>query len=171
MTDPQIRGRVRRFESADREAVLALHRRALREAGTDPADVPGTDDLRAVRETYVAPGGEFLVVECDDAIIAMGGLRVDTPACAEREEATDDAVGELLRMRVDPDHQREGYGSAILDALETAAHERGLDRLTLTTARRQTAATEFYPANGYAYVGEESFGEYDLLRFEKSLES
>ncbi|MFB6087160.1 MAG: GNAT family N-acetyltransferase [Haloarculaceae archaeon] len=158
---------VRRFEASDREAVRTLHRRALRAAGTDPADVPGTDDLRSVRETYVESGGEFLVVERDGEVVAMGGLRVDTPACEEREGE----VGELLRMRVDPDHQREGYGTAVLGALETAARERGLDRLTLTTARRQTAATEFYPANGYERVGTEAHGEYELLRFEKSLDS
>ena len=40
---------VRRFRPADTEAVVALHRGALRDAGTDPDDVPGTRDLRRAK--------------------------------------------------------------------------------------------------------------------------
>lgn len=144
---------VRPYEPGDAAAVRSLHERALRAAGTDPDDVPGVDDLGRIPEAFDA----FRVCERDGAVVAMGGLVVDG------------RVAELKRMRVDPDHQREGHGSAVLDALERAARERGVRRLTLTTARRQTAATRFYPANGYEQVGTERYGEYELLRFEKPL--
>jgi ribosomal protein S18 acetylase RimI-like enzyme len=154
---------LRRAEPADGPELRRLYRAAMRAEGTDPADVPDTDDLADVGAAYVDPGGEFLVVESEGHIVAMGGLAVDGEDLADGE-------GELFRIGVDTDHQRRGYGSAILAGLEDAARERGLDRIVLTTARRQAAATEFYPAHGYERVGRERQGEYRLVRFAKSLE-
>jgi len=156
---------VRRYELADAEAVQRLHRRALSAAGTDPADVPGTADLRWIPETYLEPGGEFLVVELGGAtddrgesIVAMGGLVVD------------DARGELYRVAVDPARQRAGYGSLLIEELEAAARERGVERIASTTARRQVAAVAFYAARGYEETGRERHGEYELIGFEKRLD-
>lgn len=155
---------LRRYRPGDADAVRRLHERALREAGTDPGDVPGTRDLRWIEAAYVDPGGEFLVVELDGTdesgggVVAMGGLVVDG------------AVGELFRVAVHPDHQREGYGSAVMQGLEDAARESGVERLVLTTAARQQAATAFYPARGYTRTGRERHGDYQLLRFEKRLQ-
>ena len=158
---------LRRFEPGDTERIVSLHRRALREAGTDPDDVPGTADLRWVRQAYLDTGGEFLVAErpadgtCPDGdadrIVAMGGLVVDG------------AVGELFRLAVDPDYHRRGYGSTLLDGLETAARDRGVSRLRLTTASRQEAAVSFYRSRGYEEVDRGRNGEYELLRFAKRL--
>lgn len=157
--------RLRRYRPSDRAAVLALHERALRAAGTDPTDVPGADDLRRIPEAYL-DGGEFLVVEDggdrddrrDCGIVAMGGLRVDGP------------VGTCYRMRVAPERQREGLGSLVLDGLERAARDRGVERIELTTAARQRAAMAFYPARGYERVGRRSEGDYELVEFAKALD-
>jgi len=154
---------LRRAEPSDGPELRRLYRAAMRAEGTDPADVPDTDDLSDVESAYVEPGGEFLVVESENETVAMGGLAVDGDDLADGE-------GELFRIGVDTDHQRRGYGSAILAGLEDAARERGLDRIVLTTARRQEAATEFYPAHGYERMGHERHGEYQLVRFAKSLE-
>lgn len=157
-------GTLRRYEPGDGEAVRRLHRTALADAGTDPDDVPGTEDLSDVAGRYLDAGGEFLVVE-DDAtgeVVAMGGLAVEgdgTPADA----------GELFRIAVDPERQREGHGARIVDGLEDAARERGLDRVVLWTAQRQRAAVRFYRARGYEGADHRTEGEYELLRFEKSL--
>jgi len=153
---------IRRAGPDDAERLRRLHRTALRRAGTDPDDVPGTDDLADVQLTYVDPGGEFLVVETDGRIVAMGGLTVEGEDLAPGE-------GELLRIAVDPDYQRRGLGSEIMSALERAARDRDLDRIVLTTARRQAAATEFYPARGYEEIGRRREGEYELLRFAKEI--
>ncbi|MFB6150538.1 MAG: GNAT family N-acetyltransferase [Haloarculaceae archaeon] len=161
---------VRRYEPADEAAVRRVHERALLDAGTDPADVPGTADLGWIEAAYVEPGGEFLVAEADGEVVATGGLVVDDRGGSGGDDADDPVEGELFRLAVDPDHQREGYGTAVLDGLEAAARERGVDRLALTTARRQAAATEFYPARGYERVGRERHGEYELIRFEKRLD-
>jgi ribosomal protein S18 acetylase RimI-like enzyme len=170
-------GRLRRYEPRDREAVWTLHRTALREAGSNPEDVPDNDDIRDIEANYLDAGGEFLVVEVgegdgsgedaggdsDREVVAMGGLAVegvDIPADA----------GELLRIAVDPDHQREGYGDRVVAGLEEAARERGLDRVSLWTAQRQRSAVRFYRSRGYEGADHRTEGEYELIRFEKALD-
>ena len=148
---------VRRYRPSDADAVRRLHERVLRDAGTDPADVPGTDDIENVEAAYIDSGGEFLVVEDDGEVVAIGGLKVDGTA------------GELFRMRVAVDRQGEGIGSELLAALEDAARERGVETLTAETARRQRNAVHFYPANGYEPVDTSPRGEYTLIDYEKDL--
>lgn len=157
MGDTEATDQIRRFEPGDTDAVVALHGRALAAEGTDPDDVPGTRDLQWIEAAYLERGGEFLVAEVGGELVAMGGLAVD------------DAVGELFRIAVAPGHQREGYGSALVDALERAARERGVERLVLTTARRQDAAVRFYRARGYAETDRERYDGYELIRFEKAI--
>lgn len=161
--DETVDGALRRYEPGDRDAVVSLHRTALREAGTNPEDVPDNDDLRDVESTYLDTGGEFLVVEVDGEIVAMGGLAVDGDEIPLR-------AGEFLRIAVHPDHQRAGYGSAILAGLEESARERGLDRVFLWTAQRQRSGVAFYQSRGYEGTDHRTEGSYELLRFEKSLE-
>lgn len=156
--------RLRRYEPRDREAVWTLHRTALREAGSNPEDVPDNDDIRDIEGNYLDAGGEFLVVESGDAVVAMGGLTVEG-------EAIPAGAGELLRIAVDPDHQREGYGDRIVAGLERAARERGLDRVFLWTAQRQRSAVRFYRARGYEGTDHRTEGAYELIRFEKALGS
>ncbi|WP_436910955.1 GNAT family N-acetyltransferase [Halosimplex marinum] len=167
-------GRLRRYEPRDREAVWRLHRTALRAAGSNPEDVPNSDDIRDIEGNYLDAGGEFLVVEvggqssaggdADGEVVAMGGL------AGEGEEIPEGA-GELLRIAVDPARQREGYGGRIVAGLEDAARERGLDRVFLWTAQRQRSAVRFYRARGYEGTDHRTEGEYELLRFEKGLGS
>ncbi|WP_181684775.1 GNAT family N-acetyltransferase [Halorhabdus salina] len=148
---------VRRFRPGDRPAVRHVHRRALADAGTDPDDVPGNADLRWIEETYLRSDGAFLVAERDGEIVACGGLLVDG------------AVAELMRIAVDPSHQHEGLGTAIVDHLEGVAEQRGCEKVVLTTASRQVAATEFYPARCYERVDTWQTNGYELLDFEKEL--
>ncbi len=153
---------------------------------TDPDDIPGTDDLRAIEERYLDAGGEFLVGVCPDTgtdtatdgtaaapsvqdglLVAMGGV-LPNEAGHDDERAVAGAA-ELHRMRVAPTHQREGYGRALLRALEGWARAAGYDPLLATTARTQPAAVEFYREAGYEAVGESTEAGYELLHFEKSL--
>ncbi|MFB6111914.1 MAG: GNAT family N-acetyltransferase [Halobacteriaceae archaeon] len=169
----------RRYQPPDAEAVWTLHERAMAAAGTDPSDIPGTDDLQRIEEAYLASGGEFLVgihthagVEgletTDGSLLAMGGF-LPTDAGYEDERTVEGDAAELHRMRVAPAYQRRGYGTGLLESLEARAAAMGIDRLLATTAERQTAAVEFYPAHGYREVERSSHGDYHLLHFEKSL--
>jgi len=73
------RSDVRRFQPGDGPAIERLYRRALQTAGTDPDDVPGNGDLRLIGQTYLDTGGEFLIADGEDGIVACGGLLRDGP--------------------------------------------------------------------------------------------
>lgn len=149
---------IRRYQPRDADAVRRLNDEVLRDAGTDPADIPHPDDIADVQGAYLDTGGEFLVSEVDGRVVGMGGLRVD---------GTD---GELFRMRVAIDEQGEGIGSELLGALETAARERGVERLSAWTAQRQSAAVAFYPKHGYDRVATATRDpDYTLVHFRKEL--
>jgi GNAT superfamily N-acetyltransferase len=185
--DAQSELTLRDYDPRDAEAVWTLHEWALSNAGTDPADVPGTDDLRRIESAYRDAGGAFLVgvvaavpagdeerggdrgppATFDGRLVAMGGF-----VPCESGRADERAVGgaaELHRMRVAPTHQRRGYGRAILHALEARAREAGFGRLLATTARRQQSAVNFYPDEGYREVDRSTAGEYELVHFETEL--
>jgi ribosomal protein S18 acetylase RimI-like enzyme len=173
--------RFRRFDpSRDDPADLrALHERALRDAGTDADDVPGTEDLDRVGETYL-DGGEFLVGYDGDseagALLAMGGFRPASdlppgghegfePGAADPAEAV-----ELFRIAVEPEAQGHGLGAAVLGELEQRAVGAGFEWVVLTTAAHQRAGVELYRSRGHEEVGRMQEGEYELIRFEKRLE-
>lgn len=179
--------RFRRYEPGDADAVWALHEWAMAGTGTDPADIPGTEDLRSVETAYREAGGAFLVgvldgdpatvtpagsdrlppATADGTLVAMGGL-VPNEAGHDDERSVAGAA-ELHRMRVAPTHQRRGYGRQLLAELETSARELGFETLLATTARTQPAAVAFYPAAGYEQVGESTVAGYELVHFEKPL--
>jgi GNAT superfamily N-acetyltransferase len=173
---------LRRYDTRDADAVWDLHEWAMRTAGTDPADVPGTDDLRRIEGHYLETGGAFLVgigdaagAEIDAAVpetfdgplVAMGGVLPSESG--HDDERTVPGAGELHRMRVAPPLQGRGYGRDLLIALERRAADLGFETLLATTAARQEAAVQFYPAAGYREVDRSTHGEYELLHFEKTL--
>lgn len=119
---------------------------------------PWNDDLKSIEAVYLRSGGEFLVGTVDGEVVAMGGLR-----------RIDAARAEIKRMRVDPAHQRRGYGRAVLLALEARAHELGYSVLRLDTSIHQTVAVHLYRGHGYIQTGTGRFQDLDVLFFEKQL--
>lgn len=165
---PRSGPRLRRYHQGDGPAVRSVHERALRDAGTDPADVPGNDDLERIEAAYFESGGEFLVVDCGTRtapnVIATGGYR---PVDGSVED-TGRGTAELFRMAVAPERQGEGHGARVLSGLERRARGSGFERVVLSTAARQGSAG-FYAAHGYHETGRERYGEYELIGFEKPL--
>jgi ribosomal protein S18 acetylase RimI-like enzyme len=150
--------RLRRYEPGDGERVLTLERVALESVDARPDEAGWADDLRAVEETYLDAGGEFLVGECDGKLVAMGGLK-----------RVDDSTAEITRMRVDPDHHRRGFGEAVLNELEAAAERLDYEALTLETTARQRAAQSLYEKHGYERTGRREHGRFEVLAYRKSL--
>lgn len=183
MSDDPLRSdvRIREYDPRDTEAMINLHEWAMRAAGTDPADIPDTDDLRRIEAVYFDSGGTFLVgvgtgvesvsEECldtfDGSVVAMGGM-VPSEASHSDERTAPDAAA-LHRMRVAPPVQGNGYGRHLLARLEASASARGFERVFVTTAKRQTRAVSFYRAAGYVEVGESTEAGYTLAHFEKHL--
>jgi GNAT superfamily N-acetyltransferase len=76
--------------------------------------------------------------------------------------------GEILLCYVAPESQGDGYGSAILAALEAKARAWGLDKLCLGST---VSARPFYERHGYISAGEStcSFGSSRCYPYEKIL--
>jgi ribosomal protein S18 acetylase RimI-like enzyme len=148
---------LRRYEPSDLQAVWGLHQRASHVAGV-PTPEPYFSDLHDVESTFLNSGGEFVVGEYKGHIVAMGGLK---------RTAWDRA--EIVRMRVHPNFQRQGFGSAILRHLEKRAAELGYSTLHLDTLVVQEAAQQFYLRHGYRCVGSGQKEEFEVVFFEKQL--
>ena len=188
---------IRQFEQADAKAVVALDSWAMRDAGTEPTDIPGHDDVTRIAEVYLERGGAFLVGVLSDQAKLDGALGKALGEALEAEssqalktrdgylagmggvlpnengygdERTVPESAELHRMRIAPPVQGQGYGGQLLAALESIACEKGFRVLLATTATRQVRACAFYPAHGYTRVGPSQYGDYELVHFEKSLE-
>lgn len=143
---------IRRYQSADHDAVWNLHNLALRATSAHLGNGPWDDDLNRIESVYLESGGEFLVGELDGRIVVMGALK---PVAAGRSE--------IKRMRVHPDFQRRGFGRAMLTAL-------GFRILVLDTSTRQEAAQCLYQKNGYRETGRRKVRRLEVIDFEKELE-
>jgi len=60
---------------------------------------------------------------------------------------------EVLAIATDPDHQRQGIASQLLEDLIATARQRDVTRIFLEVATQNTPARAFYKAKGFAPVG------------------
>lgn len=120
---------------------------------------PDSPDLARI-ETSFLNGGDFVVVEHDGHLIAMGGIRPITPEQAE-----------VLRVRVHPAMRRRGVGRLLMTELERRARHLGFAELHLDTTTQQPEAVAFYRALGYREIGRETRPEWSwtLVYFTKRL--
>lgn len=149
---------IRRYTSADHDAILHLHMLALQKAGTYLGSGPWDKDLHAIEKVYLNNHGEFLVGECDGRLVAMGGLSRNSPTCAE-----------IRRMRVHPDYQGRGFGTLILSELEARARSIGYTTLHLDTTTIQIAAQKLYEKHGFREVGRQTSRQFEEILYEKEL--
>ncbi len=84
-------------------------------------------------------GDEFWVGELDDKIVTMGAFKLSNDGAG---------AAELKRMRVLPEVQGQGIGSALLRLLENRARNCGYSSLILDTVE-VTQAQKFYEHHGY----------------------
>ncbi|HLG60690.1 MAG TPA: GNAT family N-acetyltransferase [Ktedonosporobacter sp.] len=149
---------LRRYTSADQEAVEYLHVFVIQQTGAYLGRGPWDNDIYAIEEAYLKNQGEFLVGECDGLVVAMGALRRTSPERAE-----------IKRMRVHPDYQGRGYGQLILDELEARARTLGYQVLHLDTSILQIPAQRLYEKNGYREVGRATYQQLEVILYEKQL--
>jgi GNAT superfamily N-acetyltransferase len=156
---------IRRYHPADLDTVLTLHREGLAQVGLRPGDgVYYEYDLFRMRELYLRDGGEFLVGTLDAGRpVAMGGLR------PFRDAAQRGDVGEMVRLRVRPDLQRLGYGSAVVMAIEERARELGYLMLRADTTAYQQPALELYRRFGWRETRREVINGITNIHIEKPL--
>lgn len=144
---------------------------ALRSADAYFEDAPALTDGDILSE-YVDVGGEFLVGEVAGEIIATAAFRPPKGIVADLVDV-DEAVAEVKRMHVHPDHHRRGFGRAMYEELESRARDRGFERLALSTSERQEPAHAFYAEHGFDHVATTTVDvdgvSLDILVFEKAL--
>jgi GNAT superfamily N-acetyltransferase len=135
---------IRPFRPTDGAALARLHRRAI-------MAIPEAFYPIAERESWAhgltnegyaraVAGGEIIEVAVD------GG---DTPIafCGRKD-------GEVCGLYVDPDHQGNGIGRALLERAEAAIVRAGHRRIVV---RASLFAVPFYRSKGYAEVGHTQF--------------
>ncbi|MGH3382468.1 MAG: GNAT family N-acetyltransferase [Actinoallomurus sp.] len=151
--------RIRRYEPDDNATVFALHQECLAQVGLRPGDgVYYDDDFARVEESYLRAGGEFVVGEVRGEIAAIGGLR-----------RVNDLVVEMVRLRVRPDQQGQGYGAAVVAVLEERAMELGFRVLRADTTVKQPVAMELYRSSGWRETNRKVTGATVTVYFEKRL--
>ncbi len=149
---------LRSFRDGDAEDVWRLHDAALADAGVHGGRGPWEDDLRQIRSCYLDSGGDFLVAFAGDDLVGMGALL-----------GRSGGEGEIKRMRVRPDHQRQGLGRLILRELEERARALGFESLRLDTTEEQVAARRLYESAGYREVGRRSTDRFVFIDLVKAL--
>ncbi len=76
---------------------------------------------------------------------------------------------ELDAIGVDPAHQGQGIGRALIMQCEADAKERGYSAVTLYTNVMMKANLTLYPALGYISTGRRTVDGYDRIYFRKTL--
>jgi putative acetyltransferase len=91
--------------------------------------------------------GTFLVARDGDRAVGCGAIRLINPTTAEAK-----------RMYVEPEYRGRGVGWVVLESLEAAARELGVQRLVLETGVHQEAAISLYRRAGFTRI--DCWGEY-----------
>ncbi len=133
---------VREFRPADAAAVWRVHECAFRASRLPFEDDPELErDLGEPTAHYVGGDGTLLVG--DERLVALGA-----------SVPVDETTVEFRRLRVDPDHQRRGYASRLLDELRARAVADGFETVVLETDERLRAARALYESRGYEQTGD-----------------
>jgi GNAT superfamily N-acetyltransferase len=106
------------------------------------------DEMSSVQaHEFEPPDGTFLILIEDGVVVAGGGIR-----------RISEEVCEVKRMWTSPDHRRQGYASAVLEALEQEARNLGYAVLRLETGPAQPEAHGLYDGRGYTRIP--TYGRY-----------
>ena len=130
---------------------------AVRIRTADPADAPvlarlladlgypQTVPALAERIGHMADGSAdaVLVADLGGTAVGVASLHV-TPLFNEGHSR-----GRITAFVVDPQHRGRGIGRRLLDAVETAAEQRGCHAVELTSGAHRHGAHRFYAAAGY----------------------
>ena len=100
----------------------------------------------------------FFMYKLNDAIVGVGALDVK-----------DEELAEIHWVYVLPKFQNKGIGTALMNHLETEAHNKKLGILQVPTSMRAYWARNFYVKLGYRLIEERETPEGGIALFEKRL--
>ena len=150
---------IRRYQPTDKEIVKALYYAGLEQFDAD-LRIDGylslDKDLDNIENVYINNGGDFLVGVLDGEFVAMGALR-----------KLSNTKGEIKRMAVRRDQQRQGYGQAIFTRLLQIAVELGYQELCLDTTAQNLPAQRLYEKLGFVEVRRFQIGRLKVVFYNK----
>lgn len=149
---------LRRFESDDAEAVEQLHEERSWDVSHPEPEQEIYADIVDIQGSYLDVDGEFLVGFANDTLVATGGY-----------EPLDDETVVLKRLRVDPAYQRNGYGEALLEELESRAQAAGYEEMIIDETGMNTTAQAFLENHGYEVTETNIHLGTELLSYRKAL--
>ena len=136
-----IRVRIRPFEEADRPAVVDLWRRVgLYRPWNDP-------DRDIDRKLADSPWGMLVGVEA--AAPAEAPRPAGECVIATMMVGYDGHRGSVFYLAVDPAHQGQGLGTALMDHAEAMLLERGCPKAHASVRASNHSVIGFYEARGY----------------------
>lgn len=139
-----VDGRLRPVEDADAEALTALVAAAYADHPGCVLDLDGVDaDLTAPASAFAADGGQLVVVEAGDALIASVGWVPAGPSTVELE-----------RLYVHARVRRRGVGTWLVRWVEARARRQGAEIVELWSDTRFSAAHRLYRRLGYTALDE-----------------
>ncbi|MDO4869724.1 MAG: GNAT family N-acetyltransferase [Bacillota bacterium] len=142
----------RTIQKSDNPYLAELVRSNLKQHGLD---IPGTAyfdlNLEHLYEYYTEnPEKRNYFVAEDETGKVVGGCGID-------EFAGADGYGELQKLYVDPDYQRQGIARALVGMVEEEAARLGYKVLYLETHSNLQAALHLYQAMGFELVERPAF--------------
>ena len=152
---------IRRYQADDNIEVKGLHYAGVQQIDPDPErpDNPFIDaDLDNIEGVYINNRGDFIIGTVENDIIAIGAL--------QKVSAN---LGEIRRIRIRQDYQRQGYGSQILSKLIERARELGYKELCLDTLADNKPAQNLFEKGGFIETHRGKTGSYDLIFYRKKL--
>lgn len=160
---------IRRYQAKDNEIVKELHYAEIaqmvamvpeaKRIDVPPQDSPFVDsDLDDIEGAYINNGGDFLVGLEGREIVVIGALRKVSETC-----------GELKRLRVRRDRQRQGHGETMMLKLIERAKELGYRELILDTLASNTAVQRLFKKLGFTELRRERKGPFNLSIYGKKL--
>jgi len=111
-------------------------------------------------DAFSAPGGTFLVIESDGAVVSAGAFMT-----------VGESTVEVKRMWTHAEHRGRGLAKRVLAELEAEARRRGATRVVLSTGPRQPEAVLLYLAAGYTPLFDRALSPEEIVihHFEKDL--
>lgn len=145
---------VRDFEPRDQMVVRELILAGMRERWGDEFDPDANKDTDDLAATYVAHGGEVVVVEVNGSVAGTVTVMPEH-----------DGAARVLRLSVDRNHRRNGLGRMLIAESVARAKRRGFETLRVNTDAAWSEAINLYRSCGFELERRDS-----VSRFVMSLE-
>ncbi len=137
---------IERASQDDIEAVTTLWVRLARDQRTYDSSVRAVANRETMRETLAAHqiNDGLLVARLGSTVVGFASFAVEHGSLE-----LDATRGHLSNLYVDPAFRNHGIGTALLEAVEDALADQGIDILLLEVMADNEAARRFYARKGY----------------------